>query len=319
MIAFLALLLLFAAEFALRAYHQRTRNSALPMQLRPRTRDITWRDIRHKYRIVCFGDSVTYGESLPSGQDYPSVLADLLAQSHPGLDAVVINAGMGGNTSVQALARVERDVLWFRPHVVIVSFGLNDGHLGYWPLDPLRERRMRGDLLLWERMDVLLQHSHIYLTARGRTRRLLRRMGLLNGPLAVSTVGPPNPRVSHEGFALTQQRLAQRIQASGCRTVLLATMTPVSGAFHAELGPDWQQLQLEIYKAYNGLIRNAADGNGAQVVDLEQAFADPVRLGPLLMSDGVHLTADGERLVAQTVVQTLEDTGLPRSGPYQWR
>jgi lysophospholipase L1-like esterase len=330
MIIFPVLSLLLVAEILLRAYHGRRRNAALPAQLRAETRTITWKDVQGKYRIICLGDSITYGESLPSGKDYPSVLASLLRQRHPALDTVVINSGIGGNTSVQGVARLKRDALWYRPHVVIASFGLNDGNIGHWPLDPIRERRLRGDLKNWERLDALLRHSHIYLTVRGRTRRLLRRLGWINGPIEVRTDGPPKPRVSHDGFALALEQLVQRLQAAGCKAVFLATMTPVGDAFHEELGPVVQQRQFETYQAYNRLICSATDSNGAHLLDLHSMLAPYSRdelqqpspteaHRSLVMDDGVHLTAEGERVVAQTVLQALEDAGLPGSEPYHRR
>lgn len=74
-------------------------------------------------RVVCLGDSITKGVHLPEGQTYPAVLGRLLA------GAEVINAGIGGNTSAQGLARLDRDVLSHRPQGVILLFGTNDSVL----------------------------------------------------------------------------------------------------------------------------------------------------------------------------------------------
>ena len=69
--------------------------------------------------IVCFGDSLTQGEGASPGHDYPSLLAQALGQP-------VINAGVNGNTTRDALERLETDVLSKRPRLVIVEFGAND-------------------------------------------------------------------------------------------------------------------------------------------------------------------------------------------------
>lgn len=317
MVIFLVLLLLLVAELSLREYHRRTRNEALPTRLRPETRAVTWEDIRNRYRIVCLGDSITHGNELPYNQSYPAVLDDLLRRRHPDLDAFVINAGICGHTSVQGLARLERDVLWYQPHAVVVSFGLNDGNLGYWPLDSTRERPMWGRLHLRERMDAMLRSSHLYLTIRGRMRRVLRRLGWLDRPVPTSTDGFPQSRVTRDGFALAQERLVGRIHESGCPTVFLATMTPVADVFPAELGPHLQQRQLQIYQEYNHIVRSIAERSGAHLLDLQVSFANH-SMGeslPLQMDDGVHLTPAGEQLIALAVMQALEDTGLPSSEP----
>jgi acyl-CoA thioesterase-1 len=46
--------------------------------------------------------------------------------SSPARPVEVINAGIGGNTTKDGLARFERDVLERDPHVVVLMFGLND-------------------------------------------------------------------------------------------------------------------------------------------------------------------------------------------------
>ncbi len=58
---------------------------------------------------------------------YPYLLEKNLADKYPGLK--VINCGVGGNTITDALARIEKDVLSYKPHLVIINFGLNDGML----------------------------------------------------------------------------------------------------------------------------------------------------------------------------------------------
>jgi len=44
-------------------------------------------------------------------------------------DIKIINSGIGGNTILDGLDRVEKDVLIYEPDFVIVNFGLNDGML----------------------------------------------------------------------------------------------------------------------------------------------------------------------------------------------
>ena len=78
-------------------------------------------------RVVCFGDSVT-GVYYHTGgrRAYADMLEVALRRGYPGADAAVINAGVSGHTTVNALARIEKDVLAHKPHLVTVMFGLND-------------------------------------------------------------------------------------------------------------------------------------------------------------------------------------------------
>jgi len=318
MVIIVVLLLLLAAEFSLRAYHQRTMRLTLPTTLRPETRELTWDHIKDKYRIVCLGDSNTFGEDLPITQAYPAVLEDLVRRRYSSLDVVVINSGIRGHTSVQGLARLERDVLWYRPHVVLTAFGINDGNLGHWPLDPIRERVVCGDSSIPGQILPLLRRSHLHLTLRGRSRRLLRRLGWQERPVKASRKGQREPRVSRRGFEVAQQRLAAWIQGDGCAGLFLMTTTPVTEAFRPELGSEDRRRQLSTYDDYNQVVRDIAARRGAQLVDLSAIFANHTHAQPdvLLADDGVHLTAAGEQLVAVSVLQALEASGLPGSAPY---
>ena len=69
--------------------------------------------------IICFGDSLTYGTGASPGMDYPSQLSRLIGRP-------VINAGIPGDTTATALARLDRDVLSRSPRIVIITLGGND-------------------------------------------------------------------------------------------------------------------------------------------------------------------------------------------------
>lgn len=69
--------------------------------------------------VICFGDSLTFGTGAGSGQSYPSRLSSLL-----GLE--VINAGVPGDKTADALNRLDRDVLAHNPRLVLITLGGND-------------------------------------------------------------------------------------------------------------------------------------------------------------------------------------------------
>lgn len=69
--------------------------------------------------IICFGDSLTSGYGASPGMDYPSQLSRRL-----GLP--VINAGVPGDTTADALKRLDADVLSRSPRIVLITLGGND-------------------------------------------------------------------------------------------------------------------------------------------------------------------------------------------------
>ncbi|MCD4749917.1 MAG: arylesterase [Thermoanaerobaculales bacterium] len=70
-------------------------------------------------RIICFGDSLTFGTGAGSNESYPSRLGSLIGRE-------VINAGVAGDTTAEALKRLDRDVLSHDPRIVLITLGGND-------------------------------------------------------------------------------------------------------------------------------------------------------------------------------------------------
>lgn len=104
-------------------------------------------------RIVALGDDTVFSRE-DTAEAWPTRLEAMLNEqfADSAKTVRVVNAGIPGTTSAQALVRAPRDVLPFSPHLVIVSFLLADSmlllddHSGRWrdPLpaddaDPMRD------------------------------------------------------------------------------------------------------------------------------------------------------------------------------------
>ena len=110
-------------------------------------------DAKEPVRIVCIGDSIT-GVYYHSGgmRAYPEMLQIALQKLHPKAKVTVRNAGISGDTSKGGLARLERDVLAQKPHLVTIMFGMNDlvrptlydAYHDIWPIEErvTRDRRL---------------------------------------------------------------------------------------------------------------------------------------------------------------------------------
>ena len=71
--------------------------------------------------IIAFGDSLVYGVGASSRGD-----TDMFSLVSKSLGVNIINKGVSGNTTVDGLARLERDVLTQDPKIVLVLLGGND-------------------------------------------------------------------------------------------------------------------------------------------------------------------------------------------------
>lgn len=69
-------------------------------------------------RVLALGDSLTAGYGAGKGEDYPSQLASITSWQ-------IINGGVSGDTSAQALLRLPA-LLRVKPDLVIISIGGND-------------------------------------------------------------------------------------------------------------------------------------------------------------------------------------------------
>ena len=92
-------------------------------------------------KVVAFGDSTT----APRGKlrVYATLLEERLSKA--GVQAEVINAGVGGNTTQAARQRFAKDVLAHKPDVVIIQFGINDSAVDVWRKPPGTEPRIARD------------------------------------------------------------------------------------------------------------------------------------------------------------------------------
>jgi len=84
--------------------------------------------------LVCFGDSITAGYGLDESKSYPAALGRILTSR--GYNYQVVNQGVSGNTTKDAVARVS-SIVALHPDVAVVEFGGNDGLRGL-PLDTTR-------------------------------------------------------------------------------------------------------------------------------------------------------------------------------------
>lgn len=75
-------------------------------------------------KIVCIGDSLTYGYGVHSEECWVELL-------HRSLNIEIINKGVNGDTTTGILSRSHRDILELNPSHVIIMAGTNDMLLNY--------------------------------------------------------------------------------------------------------------------------------------------------------------------------------------------
>ena len=83
------------------------------------------------------GDKVAVlGDSITEQRNYSAVIEDYLLMCQPRQDLQAAQFGWSGETTWGFKTRIKTDVLWFKPDVATICYGMNDG--GYQSLDPQR-------------------------------------------------------------------------------------------------------------------------------------------------------------------------------------
>lgn len=90
--------------------------------------------------IIMFGDSTTAERPGSVNKTYSTRVRERLQSI--GSSLTVHNAGIGGNTTANARSRLAKDVLPYKPRVVVIQFGINDAAVDVWKKPPATESRV---------------------------------------------------------------------------------------------------------------------------------------------------------------------------------
>ena len=112
------------------------------------------------FRIVCLGDSWTFGMNVGPEQAYPQRLRALLKAEFPRADFEVFNRGVLGYSSYQGLELMRRSLLDLNPDVVVIGFAMNDAKIvGYSDRDAAAYQKSPA---LRDRIGRVLEKSETY-------------------------------------------------------------------------------------------------------------------------------------------------------------
>jgi len=83
-------------------------------------------------RIVCLGDSWTFGHNVNRNDSYPQQLQALLRNELPTTNIEVLNLGSLNFSSYEGLALLKQRGLSLDPDIVLIGFGMNDSVVSGW-------------------------------------------------------------------------------------------------------------------------------------------------------------------------------------------
>ncbi len=170
------------------------------------------------YRIICLGDSVTFGWNVSQGFSYPVMLERAL--NFPPADDVryrkfdVMNMGIPGYSSFQGVTLFQREAVNYEPDLVIYSFGIND--LQSCILSDAENYRRNSSfvytLMRWSEKSRLYQYLKGMLQRRVKTVKNTESEGKKN-------------RVSAEEFGNNVRKMTELTEKHGVKLLFLGQAT----------------------------------------------------------------------------------------------
>jgi lysophospholipase L1-like esterase len=248
------------------------------------------------FRIVCLGDSVTFGYRVPlvdpprtddetRGQPYPRLLEDRLRAAHPGRDLEVIALAVPGYSSHQGLAWLRRDLGELRPDLVTTCFGWNDVGL-----------RAATD-----RVAMPTDTLHTALRAAAGQSQIVAHLALwLRRPPA------PAParlvlRVPIEEYVQNQLAIVELARGSG------AAAAVVGPVYRDEITFPDEAIRLRVHR---NALRGAMEARGVPYLEIPLLTEASYPENRGLFGEVIHPNAAGHRLFADALLAFLSEQGL---------
>lgn len=252
------------------------------------------------YRIVCLGDSVTFGyrvpvvwpdkptEYDPEWLPYPMLLEKQLRAANPDRKIEVLPMAVPGYTSHQGVAWLRRDIGWLQPDMVIASFGWNDVSFS----DVQDKEAIRTDwypvLVRW-----LIDHSQAFAHATRWLRS--RNQTLQNQPVK------PVARVSEEEYLKNLAEIVKLARNSKAAIIVI-------GAPYRDMTTNPPEARL--MRRYREGLKSATEQEQVpylEVLELTEA-AGSVNEG--FFGELIHPNHIGHRLLASELLDLMKQKRL---------
>jgi lysophospholipase L1-like esterase len=250
------------------------------------------------FRIVCVGDSVTFGYRVPrvylrrpredpDWLPYPALLERWLRAANPARAIEVIPLATPGYSSHQGLAWLRRDIGWLQPDLVTVCFGWND-------IDLRAASDAQTMSTGWARVTARRVVSH--------SQALLHASSWLRARRAASGVRPDTVRrVSPERFVANEMEMARLAREHGAGAVLIGAVYRDRVA-HPPEG--------DLIGADRAALREAAREAGVPFLEVKELTEDGYPANARLFEEHIHPNHRGHRLLALALLGFLRDRGL---------
>jgi lysophospholipase L1-like esterase len=240
-----------------------------------RDRELAIERVPGKLRIAMLGDSLTVGWGVPVEDTFSKRIERMYAAA--GIDAEVINFGVGNYNTVQEVQAFLATGHRYRPDVVVLNYFVNDAEL----LEPARSPSS------------LMRACYACVFLAGRGDAVVRQFlgGMDWEQYYLSLYGDGTSKGWLEAKAAIG-RLAAATKASGIKLVIVSL-------------PELHDVKNYRFGRVTDLVRQAAEENGAAFVDVLPAMADQPASKLWVTPPDPHPNSYANELIAKALFTAL--------------
>ncbi len=248
-----------------------------------------------KLRIVCLGDSVTFGYRVPvtwkhnplqfnpDDLPFPRLLEQRI-NARTDTQAEVIAMAVPGYSSHQGLAWLKRDIGWLQPDILVANFGWNDSDY---------RRTADKDTLTTGPVQVFLRWLGAQSQALIHASRWLRKLRDERSSLAPTAA---THRVSRADYVANMLAIARVAETHGAQPVIIAQVYQNATAHPA---------QARAIGEYRTRLAQAAQHVGIPFLHIELLTEAAHAENQRLFGETIHPNNQGHRLLADELFEFL--------------
>lgn len=255
-------------------------------------------------RIVCLGDSVTFGfrvpvvwpekptEYDPAWLPFPMLLEKELLAANPDRKIEVVTMAVPGYTSHQGLAWLRRDIDDLQPDLLIASFGWNDASFSDVPDREAIRTNWYAVAVRW-----LIDHSQAFAHATHwlRAKEAQARQQKQTGQPIVR----PAARVSQQEYLNNMIAIQSMARLRGASVIVIA-------APYRDNGPNAPEADLMLQ--YRVALGTAMRQRGVPFVELRELTPEAYPSNEGWFGERIHPNHMGHRLIASELLKVISAT-----------
>lgn len=259
-------------------------------------------------RIVCLGDSVTFGYRVPTvwpekpteydpeWLPFPMLLEKQLRAANPDRKIETITMAVPGYTSHQGLAWLQRDIDDLQPDLLIMSFGWNDASFS----DAPDREAIKTD---WQSVTVrwFIDHSQAFAhtTHWLRAREATKEQARVQNQSQPAPLVHPTARVSQQEYLSNMLAIEELAHGRGAAVIVIAA--PYRD--HSPEAPE-ADLMLQYRRALGTTIRQ----RGIPFLEIRELTEEAYPSNEGWFGERIHPNHMGHRLIASELLKLMSAT-----------